>query len=332
MGELGEDLRHAVGPLRRLVLVLGGAAVLVYLLSGLYLVEAEQRGVVKRFGRIVDDNAMPGMHYHWPWPVESVEHVRATVIRSLELNFSPRDDSEQQGELMTGDKNLLMVSLSLEYTIVRPSGFLTAAVDPEAVLRRIAQAVSVSRFAGGGVDELLTTGRNALQRSLRQAIQQQTDALGLGLRIKSAQVKQLAPPVSTKRAFSAVAAARADKRKVLQHEQGERSSRLAKARGEAELRVQQAHAHVREMVEKARGDAGHFETAWREYRGARSATAYRLYLETMERILSRAELAVIEPSAEPPPAPGQSTRPGPGYAAGLSRWRPRTGLRPRTGP
>lgn len=294
MSDFNHDLRHAFLPLRWLLLLLALVAVLLYLLSGLYSLETEQRGVVKQMGRIAYDNVPPGMHYHWPWPFEHVVRVRATAVRSLQLTFSPQSDSPLQDELLTRDENLLVVTLSLQYTVINPRGFLTAAVEPEAILSHIARAASIEHFARSSVDALLTTGRNALQNDLRQVIQQQTDALGLGLRIKSAQLKQLAPPEHAKTAFDAVARARTDKLKTVQGAHSERSTRLANARGKANRLIQQAKAYVRETIEKAKGDTQHFQSTWKVYRDARLATAYRLYLETLEQVLLKAKLVLVQ--------------------------------------
>lgn len=293
---LNRDVGRAIQPLRWLVWLGFGVGTVIYVVSGFYSVEPGERGVVKQFGKIIEDNVSPGMHFHWPWPFESSQRISAKGIRSFDVTFETRRDRKLQGELLTADQNLLTLALSVQYTVVAPRGYLTATATPEGLLQRITESVAIERLAARNIDEILTTGRNALQNALRANIQRQSDQLGLGVRIKSAQIKQLAPPESTKRSFDAVDIARDGKRKRVQNEQGERSSRLARARSEANRMRQQARGFAAESVAKARGDAQLFESSWQEYRSAKQATAYRIYLETLESVYGKASLSMAAPA------------------------------------
>ncbi len=274
---------------------------LVYFASGIYSIKPEQTGVVKRFGVIVADDVPPGIHYHWPWPIEVVARPNTKEIKSIELNFdktSALGFEADGGALLTGDENLVLLTLFVQYTVDSPRQYLTISPQPAGVLERIIQAASVRRFARISVDDILTTGRNDIQRNLKKEIQEETNKLGLGVRILSIQIQRIEPPKTVAHAFKDVASAREDMHKMLQRANGERNRKLPEARAKAERMLREAEAQAHEAEQMAEGDAEKFLSTWREYRKAKTVTAYRIYLETIESILANVNKQLINPDAE----------------------------------
>ncbi|MFX1266076.1 MAG: FtsH protease activity modulator HflK [Promethearchaeota archaeon] len=329
--------RHARAVTGWLIVLL----VLLYLASGFYSVKPEQRGVVKHFGRVVTDNVPPGIHYHWPWPVESVVRLRTTEIRSLSISFGKADVSAQQtpegpaGQqpeasteqpsgaaveqqpttpaqvavvvsppaleataLLTGDENLVLTTLLIQYTISQPKHYLYNTNDAEGLLHRIAHSTTIRKYAGMSVDDVLTTGRLEIQQKLKQEIQATADAYGLGVRIASVQIQSIQPPSDVAGAFRDVASAREDKQKLVRQAEGDANRRRPKARAEANTMKSQAEAYTQETVEMAHGDAQRFLAAWGEYRKAKTVTAHRLYMETVEEVLTKVRKVISNPEAE----------------------------------
>lgn len=294
---LREDLQQVSQHSQRLWLLLLGVIPLIYLLSGFYSVGAEQRGILSRFGKIVDDKIAPGMHYRLPWPIESVEKLQVTAVRSMELDFAiAPHDKHLQLELTTGDENLINVALILQYNIQEAGIFQHQAAAPEQLLRQLAHAESIQYVASQKIGDLLTTGRNQFQSSLQQAIQQQTRSLNLGINITSVQIRRLEPPQSIKQVFDDVAVARAEKQEKIQVEQGERSSTLAKARSDANRQQQQTQAYVSELLARANGDRDRLMSTWEEYRQAPDLIGQRMYLEMLEQVMPKAKMTLAEPS------------------------------------
>ena len=289
---------------RHAPLVFGGALALLlvlYLASGFYSVKPEQRGVVKRFGAVIDDNVAPGIHYHLPWPVESVRRERTTEVRSVTVHFrdtSNTDRVERGGALLTGDENLVLTSIVMQYAIKSPRDYLNRTVDPDGLLSRIAQATTVEIFAGMKIDDVFTTGRQEVQTLLRQRLQKTMDNLGMGIRLLAVQTQVIEPPPKVSRAFKDVASAREDRHKVVEEARGQSNRDIPKARSDARSTVQQAESYANEAIERARGDAHRFTTTWAEYRKAKTLTAYRLYLETVEEMLPRVKKMIMDPDAE----------------------------------
>jgi membrane protease subunit HflK len=340
MNEAQSDLKHVFRHGKTVAFCLITLLVFLYTASGLFSVKPEQRGVVTRFGRVIYDNVPPGIHYHWPWPVESVARPRTTEIRSMAVAYGaetaaqttngdslqakqtpsyavkplPADDQgdmslqelKPTAPLLTGDENLVIATLLIQYTVSEPKAYLYETADADGLLKRITQHETIGMAAGMSVDEVLTTGRFQIQSRLKKGIQATADTYRLGIQIVSVQIQSIQPPREVAEAFRDVASAREDKHKLVQRARGERNRRTPKARGQAGLIVSEAVAYAQEVVEMAHGDAQRFLAAWEEYRKAKTITAHRLYHEAIEEILPRAEKAIFNPEAErlpmlPPP-------------------------------
>jgi membrane protease subunit HflK len=308
--------------------------IVLYFASGLYSVKPEQRGVVKRFGQVITDNVPPGIHYHFPWPIESVIRLRTTEIRSMTVSFEetqPPPEGEKAPEitqapetvpLLTADENLILAILLIQYTITEPENYLYTTANPDGLLNRIIQAETIDRAAGTGVEELLTTGRLELQTKLKQDIQSQVDAFDLGIRIVSVQIQKIGPPSEVAEAFRDVSSARADMYKLSQQARGDRNRMLPRARADADRVLREAEAYANESVERAKGDAHRFTAAWEEYRKSRTITAYRLYLEVIEEVLPKARKIFSSPEAEryiPPPITHMATELSPPVGSGKTQ-------------
>lgn len=299
--ELKKDIKRVFRYSKLIALGSAVLVVIIYLLSGFYSVKPEQCGVVRRFGEIINDGIPPGIHYHWPWPFEAVARPKTTEIRSLNIRFhdtTNTDWSDSGGALLTGDENLVLATVILQYNIKQPKEYLTTTADSEEMLRRIVFSSNISRFTEMTIDEVLTTGRQEIQIKLKRDIQEIADAYHLGVRITSLQIQRIEPPAAVARAFKDVASAREDKEKAIRKAEGERNRRLPGARADANDMTTKAEAYAREVVDMSRGDAERFLSTWSEYRKARSITAHRLYMEAIEEILPRTRKMIASPDAE----------------------------------
>jgi len=297
-----KTLKHTFRHARKILLASLALLFLLYLASGIYALKPEQTGVLMRFGKIVADDIQPGIHYHLPWPFESVSRPNTREIRSLELTFrndeAAEEDDYEGGQLLTGDENIVLLTLLVQYTIKSPADYLTGSEYPEYILSRLIQAESVRLFASMYIDDILTTGRNSIQIELKQKVQKSSDGIGLGIQLVSVQMQAVEPPPRVAHSFKDVASAREDMHKMLQKANGERNRRLPEARAQAERSIKESEAQASEMIEMARGDAEKFLSVWDEYRKARSVTAHRIYMETVENVLTRVKKHIVNPNAE----------------------------------
>ena len=246
MKEAQSDLRNVFRHGKTVALCLTTLLVFLYTASGLFSVKPEQRGVVTRFGRVTYDNVPPGIHYHWPWPVESVIRPRTTEIRSMAVAYGAESapqatnagssqerqttsyavkslpSSEAQGDvslqelrptapLLTGDENLVVATLLIQYTVNEPKAYLYETADADGLLKRITQHETIGMLAGMSVDRVLTIGRFQIQNRLKKQIQTTADTYRLGIQIVSVQIQSIQPPREVAEAFRDVASAREDK-------------------------------------------------------------------------------------------------------------------------
>ena len=299
------DLSRVFRTAKIVSIVLCILLVMLYLSSGFYSVKPDQRGVVKRFGRVLDDNILPGIHYHFPWPIETVLRPATTEVRSMTISFGISSDSEKEGEtkqteaLLTADENVILASLLIQYMIDRPKSYLfQTKTGIEWILVRIVKAACVKNVAEMTVDEALTTGRLFFQNNVKKEVQATANTYDLGIRVASVQIQNLQPPDRVAGAFREVSSAREDKKKLVREAEGNRNRKIPAARSKANRIKSEAEAYANECVAIAEGDAKRFLAAWDEYRKAKKITAQRLYLEAMETVLRKTKKLISNPSAE----------------------------------
>jgi len=293
--------RHA----RAVAWVFLGAFLVVYALSGLYSVRPEELGIVKRFGRVETDAVPPGIHRHWPWPVESVTRLDVSTVRALTVTFTrARDSGGLRGYLLTGDQNVVGAAFKVNYTVKEPVKYLYTTRDIDGLLTRVVESAALQTVGHMSVDDALTGGRNRLRSEVRNRAQAACDEYDLGVRILAVHLEKLTPPSEVEDAFKNVASARGNKQKLVRQAQGERNREIPNARAEANRVMRDAEAYAEEAVSMAEGDADRFLSAYSEYRKTPGVTAFRMYLETIEQVLPRVKKHIADPDAEKHMFPG----------------------------
>jgi membrane protease subunit HflK len=286
----------------RLRAVLLGGALLVsiaaYLGSGFYIVGTDERGVVRRFGAVVE-HVGPGMHYRLPWPVDRIDVLKTTSVIKTGVGFVLRDSgSDSQSvtgmELLTGDTNILSIALVLQYVIGNPADFLFRVEAPQNLVDTVAQTVLTSSVAAMPIDEVLTTGRVALQEKVKTRTQEILDRYQSGVRITSASIMAMTLDRSVAEAFQDVANAMADQDKLQNEARAYENDQIPKARGEARTVISEAEAYRQEHIAEAVGETDRFLALLKEYEKAPDVTRSRLYLEAMEKILPKVKLYVLD--------------------------------------
>ncbi len=279
----------------------GLAAVALLLLagwlgSGFYLVDTDQQGVVRRFGAI-EARVGPGMHYRLPWPIDRVDVVRTKSVMKTGVGFE-LPAGEQTAvigmPLMTGDTNLLSVALVLQYVIRNPADYLFRIEDPQTLIGNLAETVLTETAIGMAVDDLLTTGRLALQERVKTETQAMLDRYQSGIQLTSSNIMTITLDPSVATAFQEVTDAMADREKSRNEARMYANNQIPKARGEADAVVREAKAYRQQRIAEAIGDTDRFLALLGEYRKAPEITRSRLYLEAMERILPKVKIYVVD--------------------------------------
>ena len=267
-----------------------------HLASGFYVVGADERAVVRRFGA-VEANVGPGMHYRLPWPVDRVDVVKTTSVKKVGVGFAiPAGESASSSgmELVTGDTNIVNAALVLQYVIRDPAEFLFQIEEAAAYVEAVAEGVLTETVIGMPIDEVLTRGRVALQERVKAGTQDVLDRRRSGIRIVSANIMTITLDKSVVEAFQDVANAMADREKVINEARAYASNLIPKARGEARTRLSEAEAYKQQRVADAVGETSRFLALQKEYEKAPDVTRTRLYLEAMEKILPKLQLYIVD--------------------------------------
>ena len=286
------------------LLVLG----LLWLLSGIYIVAPEEMGVVKRFGAF-DRITGPGPHYHIPYPIESVATPDVARVRRVEIGFRSVGQGkdfeqgqirpvEEESLMLTGDENILDVQFIVQFLVADPVAYLFNVVEPEATVKVAAQAALREVIGKSQIDAALTTGKQEIQVETKHLIQEILDSYNAGIQVVAVQMQNVHPPYEVIDSFKDVASAREDRDKFINQAKAYRNDILPRAQGEASVIVNAAQAYGQTKVLGAEGDSARFLSVLTEYRKARDVTAKRLYLETMEDILSDPSVQKIILSSE----------------------------------
>jgi len=271
-------------------------AIGTYFATGFYLVNADEHGVVRRFGAIAA-RVGPGMHYRLPWPVDRVDVLKTTSVMKVGVGFAlPENDSQAMTgvEVLTGDTNIVTLALAVQYVIVNPSDFLFQIEEPEKLVGTMAQSVLTETVVGMPIDEVLTTGRLAIQAQVKLKTQEILDRYRSGIQISSVNIMNITLDASVAQAFQDVADAMADREKLQNEARAYSNDQIPRARGEAAQRVSDAQNYKQQRIAEAIGNTNRFLALLNEYQKAPDVTRSRIYLDAMEKILPRVKLYVID--------------------------------------
>jgi membrane protease subunit HflK len=278
----------------------------LWLASGVYRVQQEEQGVVLRFGKQVAVKD-PGLHWHWPSPIEAVLTPKVTRVNRVEVGFRSAGGSIGRSEsgrdinneslMLTGDENIVDINFVVLWYIDKPEDFLFKIRDPEITVKAVAESVMREIIGQTPFAEATTEARLQIEDAAREQIQSILNSYGAGIAIQEVQVQKVDPPDEVIDAFRDVQRAQADRERAQNEAETYQNDILPRARGDAVKMEQEAEAYAQEVVARAEGDAQRFLAIYNEYAKAPDVTSKRLYLETMEEVLSNMNKVLIDGSA-----------------------------------
>jgi membrane protease subunit HflK len=275
-----------------------GGLLLLWLLTGLYLVATDQQAVITRFGRFQRIET-PGIHYHLPWPIEQRTKLQADQLQAATIGGEPADGAlgrtdPLRAQFLTGDQNIINVRAVVQYNVKGPGEYLFRSRDVSQTVGAVVESELGREIAHRAVDDVLTTEKIKIQEAVRERAQRVLDAYNVGVSIYTVNIDRTAPPDETKDAFADVAGARADAAKIVNQAEGYANDVVPRARGEAQQLLEAAQAYRQRKINEAQGDAARFTQLAEEYNKAAQVTSHRLYLEAMEQILPRIKKTIID--------------------------------------
>jgi len=271
----------------------------LWLVSGVYIVRADQQAVVTRFGQVVEPRVFPGIHLALPWPIDSVSKLKVQQQQRLVVGGDLPDTvlgrtQPMASQFMTGDQNIINLRAVVQYSVGTPTQYLFASQDVAKSVSAAVETELARRIGRNPVDAILTTGKTAIQEQVRGAAQQIINGYGVGVSINSVNIETVTPPPEAADAFRDVASARADGARIYNEALGYENDVVPRARGEAQQMTESAEGYKQSKIDQAKGDAARFDLVAAEYARAAEVNGRRLYLETMEQVLPKIKKLIVD--------------------------------------
>lgn len=263
--------------------ILGVVAFAIWMLTGVYRVDAAERGVVTRFGAY-QSSTEPGLRWHLPWPIERVERVNINEVVPF----------KQQTRMLTADENIVVVDLVVQYRRADPVKYLFNVRDPEGTLQDISESAIREVIGKNKLDFVLLEGRTEIAVLTEKLIQQTLDEYQTGMLVTKVNLQDANFPSQVEAAVQDAIKAREDRERLSFEAQAYANDVLPRARGEAVRRQQDSEAYRARVVADAQGEASRFTQLLSEYQQAPEVTRRRLYLDAMEDIYANSSKVLID--------------------------------------
>jgi membrane protease subunit HflK len=300
-GSGGEGQGSDEGPRKNLGLIALGAIAAIWIASGTYKVDAGNVGVVTRFGKYVGETS-PGLNWHLPVPIERVDIVNVEQNRTLSIGSigSEADERSEPKEalMLTRDENYVDVRLVVQYKVSSLTNsakkFLFNVVDPATTLKQVTQSAERGVIGSSDMDFILTEGRNEIVAQIKKEVQEVMDRYETGIEVTSVSLQDAQAPEQVQAAFQDVIKAREDKQRLINEAEAYANDIVPKARGAAARMLQEAQGYKDRVIAQAEGETNRFSKMLGEYLKQPEVTRKRLYIDTMESVLSQANVLMVD--------------------------------------
>lgn len=282
-----------------LLLVVAG----VYVSSGFYTVDEGVEAIELRFGAYSETKGA-GLHWHWPTPFEKVEKIDTQNVNTVEVGYRDMGSGIQsvprEALMLTQDENIIDMRFAVQYDVKDPDNLLfnVSEYNPTGIAEEVVRGATesaVREIVGGStMDFAITAGRAELASRTRILVQDILDRYDTGINIRAVEMQNAQPPAEVKDAFDDVVKAREDEERLKNLAEAYANDIIPRARGASARILEEAEAYKAAEVAKAEGESERFSQVLTEYTKAPGITRDRLYIETMQNVLSRTSKIVID--------------------------------------
>ncbi|CAE6708156.1 FtsH protease activity modulator HflK [Candidatus Nitrotoga fabula] len=272
-----------------------GIAILIWLASGFYIVDASQRGVVLRFGSFVE-TTQPGPRWHIPFPVESVEVVNISQVRTVEIGYRENVKNKilKESLMLTDDENIIDIQFAVQYVLKDPAEYLFNNRAPDENVRQAAET-SIREIVGKNkMDFVLYEGREQVAAAATKLIQEILDRYKSGILVSKVTMQNAQPPEQVQAAFDDAVKAGQDRERQKNEGQAYANDVIPRAKGAAARLMQEAEGYRQRVIASAEGDASRFKQILVEYEKAPAVTRERMYIEMMQQILTSTSKVMVD--------------------------------------
>ena len=275
--------------------LIGGVAVLVWLGSGVFIVQEGWQAVVTSFGRYTQTRDA-GIQFRWPYPFQSHETVAVTQLRSAEVgrNTVAPSTGLRDSSMLSEDENIVDIRFTVQYRLKDARAYLFENRNPEEAVIQASETAVREIVGRSKVDQVLYEQRDAIAADLVKSIQVQLDRLNAGIVIANVNVQNVQVPEQVQAAFNDAVKATADRDRFKNEGQAYAADVIPKAQGTASRLKEQAEGYRARVIAEAEGDAQRFRSVLAEYQKAPQVTRDRLYLETMQSVYSNVSKVLVD--------------------------------------
>ncbi|HZQ60570.1 MAG TPA: FtsH protease activity modulator HflK [Casimicrobiaceae bacterium] len=292
------------GPRMRMLLPLGGAGLLValvllvWLASGFYIVDEGRRGVVTRFGKYTETTA-PGPRWHLPYPIETVELVDFSQVKTIEVGYrnTPKNKNERESLSLTDDENIIDIQFAVQYNLKSAEAYAFNVRRPDQIVAFIAETAMREVVGKAKMDFALYEGREQIAKSAERLMQDMLDRYGTGVYVQKVTLQNVQPPDKVQAAFDDAVKAGQDRERFRNEGQAYANDVVPRARGNAARLLEEANGYQSEVVQRAEGDASRFKQIYAEYQKAPAVMRERLYLDMVQSVLGNASKVLVDQKA-----------------------------------
>jgi len=285
------------GSIKGLGFLAAGAAVL-WGLSGFYIVDEGTRGVETRFGAY-SDTTQPGLNWRFPSPIDQVQIVDVQNVQVVEVGY--RSGGRQgagsvprEALMLTKDENIVDVRLAVQYQVKDAKNYVFNLLNPTATLKQVTESAERGVIGHSTMDFVLTEGRSEIVAEIQTEIQKVMDSYESGILITTVNLQDAQPPEQVQGAFEDAIKAREDEQRYINEAEAYSNEVVPVARGAASRKTQEAEAYKESIIAKATGEVSRFTQLLTEYKKAPVVTRQRMYLESMESVLSNTSTVMVD--------------------------------------
>jgi modulator of FtsH protease HflK len=280
---------------------IAGAVLVIWVLSGFYIINEGVQGVETRFGKYTATTDS-GLNWHFPAPIEQVEKINVQQQRYIEVGYRSGGNGQVQGAvsvpkealMLTKDENYVDVQLAVQYQVKDAKALLFNIADPEATLKQVTESALRGVIGGSIMDFVLTEGRSEVVAQAKKEIQEVMDTYNAGIQITSVNLQDAQPPEQVQNAFEDAIKAREDQQRFINEAEAYANDVVPKARGAAARKIQEAEGYKEQVIAQAEGETNRFTKLVTEYKKSPEVTRKRLYLEAMESVMSESNAIMID--------------------------------------
>ena len=275
--------------------LIAAIVVLIWVGSGFYIVDASQRGVVLRFGKLVE-TTQPGPRWHLPFPVETVEIVNLSQVRTVEVGYrdNVKNKMIKESLMLTDDENIIDIQFAVQYYLSDPSEYLFNNRMPDENVRQAAETAIREVVGKSKMDYVLYEGREQVAAAATKLMQDILDRYKSGILISKLTMQNAQPPEQVQAAFDDAVKAGQDRERQKNEGQAYANDVIPRASGAAARLIQEAQGYKQSVIANAEGDVSRFKQILVEYEKAPAVTRERMYLDMMQQVMGNISKVMVD--------------------------------------